>query len=138
VFCNAPNNRKMKTLTLTLLAALGLAMTAIGAQAQDQTTRYSYDRNGNCTYSNYGGYETFYTYDGHGNLTYQYSTGEYPQPTRPKAVVAPTPLPAATNPSHPTRSTIPVPTPAVVTQAPVTVVEGTLTPEEIQALVNGK
>ena len=62
---------------LVLASGLGLAMTAISAQAQ--TTQRSYDRNGYCnysatTYSDGSTRTTTNTHDQNGNLTYSHTT----------------------------------------------------------------
>jgi hypothetical protein len=123
-----------------LLILAALALTAFSAKAQ--TTIYEHDRNGypefeRTTYPDGSTKTTHYDFDRNGNLDSVRRTSTEPIPT-------PTPWPvfsAASNSSHVARSIAPVATPvtpAVVTQAPVTVVQGTMTPEEIQRLVNGK
>jgi hypothetical protein len=124
-------------LNLILLVA-ALSFTGFSAvQAADDETYYSRNSAGYIIYEHTPTYETFITRNANNDRTYE-RTHYFADDAAPK----PTPVvPAATNSSHVARSTAPVQTPiiiAVVTQAPVTVVSGTMTPEEIQRLVNGK
>ena len=119
-----------------LILAAGLAMTTIGAQADDETY-YSHDAAGYVTYKHSSTSETFTTRDSKSNIL-----SERTHYFKDDAVPAPAPFfRAATNTVSPsaTPSVPAVHAPAVfVTQAPVTVIEGALTPEQIQRLVNGK
>jgi hypothetical protein len=126
--------KRMKRNSIALVAAL--SFTAFSASPADDDESYStYNRDGFCTYEHTRTYETFITRDGNDNITYQrthYFSDD--------AAAKPTPfVPAATNTSHAARSATPMQTPVPVgTQAPVTVIEGPMTPEQIRRLVNGQ
>ena len=127
------------TKNFLLLAALGLALSAIGAQAQEyqsQSTVY-----GHCykqtTYED-GSTETttWHVNAATGELTNVETVRTHATP-KP----ASTPPPIARNPSKAPRSAT-VQTPIAVAQPaaqpPVIVIEGPMTPEEIRRLVNGE
>jgi hypothetical protein len=115
---------------ILLLAALGLALSAIGAQADSYTT---------VTTSGDGETRTAYTKYSDGSR--DKSTTHFVQEPKPTPIPTPTPMvPAATNPQHAPRHVTPAyQAPArVATEVPVTVIEGALTPEQIRRLVNGE
>jgi hypothetical protein len=123
---------------LNLIFLVTLSFAAFSSiQAADDETYYSRNSAGYIIYEHTATYETFTTRNANNERM-----SERTHYFKDDAAPSPTPVvPAASNSSHPARSITPVQTPvtpAVVTQAPVTVVEGTMTPEEIQRLVNGK
>jgi Tfp pilus assembly protein PilE len=101
---------------LVLASGLGLAMTAISAQAQ--TTQRSYDRNGYCnysatTYSDGSTRTTTNTHDQNGNLTYSHT-----DETLPTVAAAPTPTPYVRR--EPAHLAVVAPVAQPIVQLPVT------------------
>jgi hypothetical protein len=128
---------KRMTKHILFLAALGLALSATGAQAQEYQSQSTV---------RYPGYEKT-TYEDGSTTTSTWrrdnQTGAITNEdiVRTHATPAPTPVPPARNPSHVTHNSSersPVVAAPAKAQIPVTVIEGAMTPEEIRRLVNGE
>jgi hypothetical protein len=132
---------KSMTKHILLLAALGLALSAIGAQAQEYQNQSTVRA---------PGFEQTTYEDGSTTTTRWHvnnATGEITNietvRTHATPVVSATPVPVRTQPIEPTlnhdgRAFDNLPKAAASLQAPVTVIEGPMTPEQIRRLVNGQ
>ncbi len=125
------------TKNILLLAAIGLGLSALSAQAQ--MTVYQYDRNGNVTlaqsYNPDGSTSSVLraAYDKHGNMT----ASQFDEEPAANPIAE---SEASTYSTRVSREDTRVQATPVVAraQAPVTVIEGALTPEQARRLVNGE